>query len=274
MSLEQRLADQLVDRHPERAAVALELAGREGAASILARAKAEDAAAVMRRMSPQLAAAILEVLTAPRAAEVLEALPLDAAVRLIRRLSPGRADEAFENMARRRAGAVRSLLQFPEGSAGALMDPEVLALPETLSAREAVTRVREAPEQARYNVYIVDGQQRLVGAVNLRELLLATPRTRLADLMVREPLHLDARADRAAVVAHRGWREVHSLPVVDEQGGYLGAVRYRTLRGLEDELFRRGPTDADVRDSLGQLFSAGAGAVLDALSATAPKRGV
>lgn len=271
MKLDRRLSEELIRRHPERAAVALELAGQDETVRVLSRTAERDAAPVLQRMTPQHAAAVLETLEIAKVAEIVDALPLDVAARLVRRIASERADAALGKMNARRARALRSLLTFAEGSAGALMDPEVLALPETLTAREALDKVRQAAERARYNLYIVDANQHLTGALNLRELLLARPGDRLMDLMVREPLRLEARADRASVVAHRGWREVHSLPVVDEHGGYLGAVRYRTLRALEDEFFGRNAADADAREALGQLFAAGAGALFDALS-TPPTR--
>jgi magnesium transporter len=146
------------------------------------------------------------------------------------------------------------------------MDPEVLALPLDLTAGEALARVREQPEQARYNLYVVDGEQRLVGALNLRELLVADPSDRLADLMASEPLRLVATADRALVVSHPGWRRVHALPVVDEDDRYLGALRYHTLRELEEELLRGRHEDRSTADALGDLFAAGAAGLLEALA--------
>ncbi len=271
MSLERRLADQLVRQHPERAAAALERLGVEEATGLLARVAPRGAAPVLQRMSAHVAATVLGSFEAERIAELLEALPLDAASRLARRLPPELQEQAFERVGTRLARALHSLHRFPDGSAGALMDPNVLALPEDLSAREAVDRIRQDPENARYNIYVVDREQRLVGVVNQREILLAPPRARLADFMVRNPQRLDGRADRSAVVAHPGWREVHSLPVVDEQGAYLGAIRYRTLRELEDQLLGGAGEDLNVRAALGQLFAAGAGGLLDALTTPADR---
>lgn len=266
MSLERRLGEELVRRDPERAAAALEQTDRQAAAELLSAAAAGDAAPVLQRMTPQFAAGVLETFGDEEVRAVIERLPLDAAARLLRRLPAERATGALDAMDSKRARALHSLLRFPEGSAGALMDPDVLALPESLTAREALDRVRKMPESARYNLYILDAQQRLVGVVNLRELLLARPADRLADVMVRDPQHLDAHAERSEVVAHRGWREVHSLPVVDQHGGYLGAVRYRTLRALERSLFGRKVEDTDSRAALGELFKTSAGALMDALS--------
>jgi magnesium transporter len=268
MRLERRLADGLVRSHPVRAAAVLERAGAEDGASIAARLPAEVLAPVLGRMTPQGGVAILLGLPDEKAARVLETLELDRAARFARRLPPERLAAVLARMPERRAGSLESLLRFPENTAGALMDPEVLALAEGLTSREALGQVRENAEQARYNLYVVDAEQTLVGALNLRELLLARSRARLADLMVRNPVRLRADDDRAAIVAHPGWREVHSLPVVDATGGYLGAVRYRTLRALEEELLGRAQRDDhDVRTALGDLFSVGAGGLLDALGA-------
>ena len=266
-------ATELIEQHPERAAVALELAGIDEAARLLEQGAARHAAPPLGRMSPLFAADVLGRLEPERIAELIEVLPLDVAARLVRRLPPERAEAALASADGRLARSLRSVLRFPEGSAGALMDPDVMALPETLTASEALERIRERPETARYNIYVVDPSQRLIGVVNLRELLLARPRARLADFMVREPHRLDSLADRSVIVAHPGWQNVHSLPVVDAQGGYLGAVRYRTLRALEDELFSGRGVDIDAPEALGQLFSAGARGLLDALAATPPGGG-
>lgn len=272
MSLESRLAEALMRSHPERAAGVLERLGREEAIGALAAGDPALAAGVMARLAPPLAGAVLAALEPPRVAEVLGALDLDVAARLARRLPEERLAPALERVPPRRERALRSLLRFPEHSAGALMDPNVLALPGTLTASEALARVKEDPESARYNLYVVDDAQKLEGVLTLRELFLAPPGARLADLMRRSPICLDAHDDRSHIVGHPGWREAHALPVVDEQGAYLGAVRYGTLRELEEELLRGRREDGDVQDALGQLFAAGAGGLLDALTTPGSRR--
>jgi magnesium transporter len=267
MSLERRLADALVRAHPDRAADVLERAGTDEGARTAARLSAEHFAPVLGRMPPQIGAAILQTLPDERIAAVLDELELDRAARFARRLPPERLAATLERLPDRAARSLESLLRFPENTAGALMDPDVLAVSENRTAREALVQVRENAEQARYNLYVVDARHVLVGVVNLRELLLARPGARLADLMIRNPARLPATADVGAIVAHPGWREVHALPVVDDGDAYLGAIRYRTLRALEEALFRRDRRDDDVRTALGELFSVGAGGVLEALSA-------
>ncbi len=274
MSLEARLARQLVREHPERAAVVLDRRQPGECADLLTGLPAAEVAPVLARLSPYQATAALEHAKPEAAARLLESMELDAAARILRRVGDRLRESVLEALSPARAETLRTLLRFAENTAGALMDPQVLALAEDLRVEEALVLIRESPSRARYNLYVVDREQVLVGVVNLRELHLARPQARLEEIMVRQPLRLEARAERARVVSHPGWREVHSIPVVDERGRYLGAVRYRTLRQLEEELLRGAGADVEAADALGDLFATGAAAVLDALtgSSGSPER--
>lgn len=263
------LANALIERHPDRAAEVLERTDVEASAALFLRADPASGAQVLRQLSPARAAAVIAAVPAVHAAALLETLPLDDVARVLRTLDRSVAESVLERLDERRARMLRIGMRYPEHTAGALMDPAVLALPASLTAREALERVRGEPENARYNLYVIDSDHRLVGALTLRELFLARADARLDGLMVREPLCVRDDADRATVVSHPGWRSVHALPVVDAAGHFVGALRYRRLRELEEALLRRGRADASSAAALGDLFATGAAAVLDALAAPA-----
>jgi hypothetical protein len=84
--------------------------------------------------------------------------------------------------------------------------------------------------------------------------------------MVANPQRLLASVGRASIVSDPGWRTAHALPVVDDQGRYLGAIRYKTLRSLEDAIHHR--KESEPAQALGELFSVGAGGVVRAFLAT------
>lgn len=260
------LALELVRVHPAHAAAALDRLPAAEAAAVLEESPAQSAAAVLARMTPHTATDVLEQLGLEAAVAQLEELDQDIAARLARRLAVERRNAVFDGLPSRGRRTLETLLAFPENTAGALMDPEVLALAEDMTAAEALGRIHEVPDQARYNLYIVDREQILVGVINLRELMLAPPDKELGAFMTRNPARLDAKADRPAVISHPGWKRVHSIPVVDERGGYLGAVRYRTLRQLEEELLGAAEGDANTAEALGDVFAAGASGLLDALA--------
>ena len=272
MQLVERLAEHALENHADQATAVLERFDAAETVHVLEGAGAESGAAVLERLSPHYAAAVLQGLAPERAARFLGVLPVDGAARILRRVEPAAQEAILAASETRRARSIRRVLGFREGTAGALMDPDVLALPAELSAGEALARVRQLPELARYNLYVVGAGQQLVGAFNLRELLLAREESSLAELMQRNPHRVLASADRASVMAHPGWKHVHALPVVDEEGAFLGAIRYRVLKQLEDDLMGRTGQDLDSAAAFGELIAAGARGVLDAFSGTVGAR--
>jgi magnesium transporter len=268
MDLEGRLAARILESQPEEAARALERLPAARVAGFLETPPPRAVARVLAPMHADAAAAVLAGLPAERAARILEELSVDAGALRLRHLDAAVRDAILEALPARRSRALGSVLRYPEHSAGALMDPDVLALPADLSVGEALERVRVAARNARYNLYVVDRNDRLVGVVNLRELLLASADDTLGAIMRGRVHRIAARADRRSILAHPGWRDVHALPVVDERGAYLGAIRYRTLRRLEAEL-RGAPPDAGATArALGDLFRTGASAMLEAVASS------
>jgi len=269
MTLVQELARHALARHPDRATMVLEKLDETEVVRLLERSRPTGAAAIVERLSPHYTAAVLSGLSPERAAQILDALPVVSATRVMRRTDHELREALLARIDPKRARTIRTALRFRQGSAGALMDPDVLALPPELSTREALQRVRKTPELARYNLYVVDQTDRLVGALNLRELLLARGRLQLADLMTREPHRVVATADRASLLAHPGWKEVHALPVVDEADVFLGVIRYRVFRQLEEEVRAARSDDVDTSAALGQVIAVGAWGLLDAFSGAA-----
>jgi magnesium transporter len=271
MDIETTLAANLLEAHPIDAAQALERLPARDVGSLIKKMKAEVSGGILQRMPPPLVGMILSELSLEKASEILERLPVEMAALSLRGLDASLREQILAALPSRRSRALTSLLRFPDGTAGSLMDPEVLALPQDLTAREALARVREAAGNARYNLYLVDRDQTLVGVVNLHELLMARPGDPLTSLMQTRVHRLPARADRHAIVSAPGWREVHALPVVDERGMYLGAIRYRTLRLLEEQLRGSPSEEGATARALGGLLRAGAAAMLEAMVASAPR---
>jgi len=263
MDLEARLAQQLVTSQPARAAAVLERLGVDAGTAYLGAVDIAVLARIAPLLSAQFAADVLQALPPPTVAALLERLSLDVAARLARTLEDA-TEPALARLGDDTARAIRALLAFQPDAAGGLMDPRVLALPGDLTVGEALERIRRTPERARYNLYVVDREQHLAGVLNLRELLLADPEERLSARMVPNPRRIPAEAGREAIVAHPGWREAHALPVVDGEGRYLGAIRYRVLRELEAGL-ADAPGD-ETAGALGELLAVGAGGVLRALT--------
>jgi len=269
METEHLFAQSFLIVHPEEAAAELERLSSSDAAAFLADTPPQVAATALRRMSPFSAAACLSSLAAEPAGLILTALPLDSAAALLRRLESSAQERLLTGISSNVATSLRLLLHYPEGSAGALLDPQALALPEDIPASDALERIRQTPQHVLYYLYVVNREQTLVGVLNLRELMLASPTALLHAVMRPHVARLVARADRAAIVSHSAWRDIHALPVVDDAGVFLGAIRYETLRRLEDESAANRQTQNAVATllSVGELYWTGLSHILAGLVA-------
>jgi magnesium transporter len=265
------LAEAFVEAHPAEAALVLERLPPVDAAAALGRGSPAAAAGVVRRMAPGHAAEALARLGTDRACDVVAALPLAPAARLLRSISPAVRSDLLAALAPGLAAALNTRLAYPEDSAASLADPHVLALPDDLTAGEALARVRRAPQHVLYYLYVVDRDQRLVGVVTLRELMLATVKAPLASVMQRAVVRIPALTRRAAIAEHPAGRTFHALPVVDDDGVFLGALRAETLRMLDTRT--GGTTEAgdplSVVLTLGELWWVGLTGLLVDLAGTA-----
>lgn len=266
MSLSRKMAVHALTRHPRNSSVVLENLPRDAAAELLKKCSGTEASAVITRLSPHAAKGVLVHLEPEHIFKILGDLPVGQIARLIRGLDPKVRDAVVETFPKRVKHNLRLLLSFKQGTAGALMDPAVLALNKDLVIRDALEQIRENPELTRYNVYVVEENHLLVGVVNLRELFLAKKTLTLSEVMTTNPYRISSNADRATITTHPGWREAHSVPVVDDAGAYLGALRYRTFRELEEARSAKSTVDSDAGAAFGQVISTAAGGLLDALA--------
>jgi magnesium transporter len=266
--LDRALSRAFVERHPIEAAGALEALGPAEGAALVRSLPPPVAAPSVGQMTPSAAAELLRTAGEPAAA-ILGALDLDGAAAILRRMPAALVESLLASEPLAHRALLRRLVAFPADTAGALMDPLVLALADDIDVAEAMRRVDATPEHVIYYLYTIDRRRRLTGVLSLRELMLAPGDAPLRSIARREVAHVPAGVDRQAIVAHPGWGEFHALPVVDHDGTYLGAIRYETLRRLEMENRTAGQRPVAMAVSLGQLYWTGLLGLLEGLASTA-----
>lgn len=273
MILTQQLASALLTGHPAAAALALERMPVTRRAAVV-RAFPRQAAGALEEMLPSAVAECLAELPAESASIPLEHMTLDHAVATLRRLTGPATDRILASLPADRQEALRRALRYPEGTAAALMDPAVLALPDDISVGEARVRLRRQPQGLLHYVFIVDRARMLVGVLDLPELMRARARDPLRSVMHEQVQHLPGWMPAAAVRNHPGWRSFHAMPVTDGAGRLLGAIRYQMLKRLEQDAARTaGPVSSTITAvALGELFQVGMAGLVEAVAAAAAGR--
>jgi CBS domain-containing protein len=186
----------------------------------------ETAAEALSEVEPEMQASIVTDLDEERAADILEEMAPDEAADLLQDLPEERRDELVELMEKEEAKDVEELLTYPEDSAGGIMTTGFISLGAELTTAQAIDRLRELqpdPELT-YYLYVVDAQGRLDGVISLRDLVVAKPDAKLADVMDPHVLKVDATAAKEDVAALIAKYDLLALPVVDARRTLLGTV--------------------------------------------------
>lgn len=195
---------------------------------ILAYLDDETAADTIQEMDPDEAADHMEGIDRERAADILDEMEPDDAADLLADLPEESAQELLRLMEAEESETVRELLTYEEDTAAGLMTTDYVALSQSITAAEALMRVRalEEPPDPLYHLYLVDeeGSERLTGVAPLRDVVLAAPDSPLVELALDE--HQSARMDESARdVAHKmAEYNLAALPVLDDDGCILGVV--------------------------------------------------
>src|SRR6478609_1522039 len=191
----------LVDRNSKLAMEALSELGPEDGARLLADRPPEDLARLLQDLPSDDVAAILEYL-------------------------PEQGRLAVLALIEKRPGVeVGELLEYPEQTAGRIMNPKVFALSEDVTAGESITTLQGARDvEMVFYLYVVDVRRHLVGVVSLRRLLLVPPSTPLQRIMTTDLISVRTDTDQEEVARQVASYNLLAIPVVDEENKLVGVI--------------------------------------------------
>ncbi|WP_084534862.1 magnesium transporter [Nocardia yamanashiensis] len=208
------IADELARMDAVSAGMAFRLLDKDRALDVFEELEPIDQQQILTGLRDQSFRDLVEEMDPDDRARMLREAPAKVAKKVLAGLS---AEE-------RRMTAI--LLGYPEGSVGFYMTPEVIALPRNLPIAQALQMVRTEGGKAEtvYTLPVVDAGRRLIGVVELRDLVLSSPDAMIADLVEAEPMR--ARATDSAEKAARLMQGANliNLPVVDSEDRLVGLL--------------------------------------------------
>jgi magnesium transporter len=150
---------------------------------------------------------------APDAAQVVEELPAEQAEKVLDLIEEEKSED------------IQELLEYPDKTAGRIMSPEFLAVPEHLTVTQAIEHVRTAPAvESADSLYVIDDHAHLVGALPLRRLITADPGTVVRALCQPEVMSVTPDTDQEEVARLVAKYDLVSVPVVDRDHRLLGVI--------------------------------------------------
>ncbi|MEX2285935.1 MAG: magnesium transporter [Planctomycetaceae bacterium] len=181
--------------------------------------------------------AMVEDVDRTRLSRLLEEMSSDDRVALLNRMDPEHVERLMPMIAQAERANIRKLLSYPEHSAGSIMTTEYAWLPEEITVREALERLRrQAPDRETiYYVYILDEGRRLDGFLSLQDLILANPNARLPDIMKRDLISVRVDDDQELVAQELAKYDFLAIPVVDKQNQLVGIITYDDILDIVQE---------------------------------------
>jgi len=186
----------------------------------------EVAAEALAEVDPKLQVSIVESLDSDRAADIVEEMQPDAAADLLADLPKEHSEKILEEMEPEEREEISELLEFKEDTAAGRMTTDYLALPPTATVSDAIEALRhfEGGIESVSTIFLVDQGNKLLGAVPLASLVLASADTHLSTLAPGLPISCLAGAREKEVAELFDKYNLLMLPVVDDQGMLTGVI--------------------------------------------------
>ncbi len=186
----------------------------------------DTAAEALHELEPRVQADIIDDMSKERASDILERMPPDEAADVLGDLPEAKAQELINLMEKEEAEDVQELLEHEEDTAGGLMTTEYLAFPPDMTVEEAVKELRlEAPNvETIYYLYVLDDEERILGVLSLKHLILASQQAALRDIMTTPVKTLTLEAGKKDVAEVISKYNLLAAPVVDENAVMRGIV--------------------------------------------------
>ncbi|MGD2080228.1 MAG: CBS domain-containing protein [Nitrospirota bacterium] len=212
--------------HPADLADLISQVSPEEGASFIGNLDVETAAEAITELEPDAQTAMLTGMEPSRAAEIIEEMPPDSAADIISALPADRAKEILEQVQKEDAEDIQELMGHEHDTAGGLMTNEFIAYSRDMSVEEATAQFRrDALEiEGVYYIYVVDEDEKLLGVISLKELLLSDPGASLEEVMETNLKMIGPEEDEMKVAAAISKYNLVALPVVDNEGALMGIV--------------------------------------------------
>ena len=161
------------------------------------------------------------------AQQYIEHLDSDDAADIIAELPEGKRELVIDNIDDAgQASDIVDLLNYQEGTAGALMGKELIWVSENWSVMRSVKEMRRqaADMDQVYSVYVVDEDQKLLGLLPLKKLLLANTKATISNLYNPNVRRVKTYTEDDEVATIMEKYDLVALPVVDELNRLVGRI--------------------------------------------------
>ena len=193
---------------------------------ILSALTVEDSGEIILELPEDIRSNVLTKLDNKAILNFIEELDSDDATDLISHLDEDKSKEILEEMDPRDSSEVQTLLQYSNDSAGGIMQTELVQVKDSSLVKDTINWIRliadEVPDF--YQIYVTNENDKLVGFISLKALILADPGSNVKSIMQEIKVSVSPEIDQEEVSRIFKKYNLVSLPVIDKDSKLIGRI--------------------------------------------------
>lgn len=212
--------------HPADIAYILEALPREERLIIWDLVRAERDGEILVEVSDAVRETLIASMDREELVAAAETLDTDELAMLAADLPREVVAEVSEGLTIEEREQLRTAMSYPEGSVGTRMDFEMVTIRDDVTLEVVLRYLRRFDELPDHTdqVFVVDRDEKLKGALPIGKLLVHEPETLVNEVMVKDVLRLEPTDDIGDAAQAFERYDLVSAPVVDAQGALLGRL--------------------------------------------------
>jgi len=236
------LQHKLDSLHPADIAYLLEALPREDRLLVWDMVKADRDGEILLEVSDAVRETLIETMEPAELVAAAEQLDADELADLAPDLPSEVIDDVFRSLGTEEREQLRAAMSYPEGSVGALMDFDLVSVREDVSLEVVLRYLRRFDELPDHTdqLFVLDREGRLRGALPVNLLLVNDPEVEVATLMQTDALTLQASEDAGHAAQAFERYDLVSAPVLDDAGKLVGRV---TVNAVLDHIREEAEAD-------------------------------
>lgn len=229
------------------------------------------AISVLDTLSPERAANVLGYLAGDNQLEIvgglqdselqalLEEMGSDERADLFNLLGEDRREALLRRMAHRKREELKRLASYEEGTAGAIMTSDYVAIASGMTVSQAMMRVRQTAPDAEtvYQLYVLSKEGQLIGTMSLRQLMVARPGAMVDDIMIKDVISTSVDEEQEDVARIVARYDLLALPVIDTDNRLVGIVTHDDAMDVAEseatEDFHKGMSIGALEDGVSRV---------------------
>jgi magnesium transporter len=235
--------------HPADIAYILEALPRDDRLLIWDLVRADRDGEILVEVSDAVRETLIASMDREELVAAVETLDTDDLAALAPDLPEEVVEEVSEGLTIEEREQLRAAMSYPEGSVGARMDFEMVTIRDDVTLEVVLRYLRRFDELPDHTdqVFVVDRNEKLQGALPISKLLVHEPETLVRDVMVNEVMTLHPHDDVGDAAQAFERYDLVSAPVLDHHGGLLGRL---TVNEVVDVIREEGEQDVFAQAGL------------------------